>query len=120
MGSIIVSTKFKRYLLVTILILGLLVVGCETSAEVARSIKDIEPQITVSAYDLLGDYEANEVAADLKYKDRVVLVTGGIDRFVSGEEPKVYFDTGSGFTGLTCGFSPEEAVSVAALKKVSK
>ena len=111
------SVTLRDYFLFPILVMGLLVVACETSAEVSREIRDIEPQMTVSANDLLGDYEANEVAADLKYKDKVVLVTGVIDRFVSGEEPKVYFDTGSGITEVTCGFSSQEVVSVAELKK---
>ena len=111
------AATLRRYFLLPLLLGGLLLVGCETSAEVAREIRDVEPQMTVSANDLLGDYEANEVAADLKYKDKVVLVTGVIKSFVSGDEPKVYFDTGGGFTEVTCGFSPEEVVSVAELRK---
>ena len=105
----------KLYL-ATILIL-ILAIGCKTSSEVSREIKDMNAQVTVSAWDLLAAYEANEVAADLKYKNRVVFITGTVDRFVSHEEPLVYFRTGLGMMGVSCGFSSLEAPHVAQLSK---
>ena len=107
-----------RTLRLVIATAGLLsVFACTSNVEVASEIQGIESELTVSAYELLGDYEANEVNADLKYKDKVVLVTGIIDRIISGDEPKVYFDNGSSFTEVTCGFSPAEVESVARLRK---
>ena len=96
-----------------------------------------EPKMTVSAYDLLRDYEDNEVAADLKYKDKVVLVTGVIDSIYSGDVPTVTFSTPGvmekallvdnpkgiseevvlALQWVTCRFSPEEVVSVGELRK---
>ena len=92
-----------------------------------------EPQITVSAYELLRDYEDNEVAADLKYKGKVVLVTGVII-FISANSgiSTVAFNTPgmlmkeieSGNTPgvaavqlVTCKFGRDGVASVAKLSK---
>jgi len=47
----------------------------ETEAEIASE----EPAMTVSASELYADYEANGVAADDKYKGKVLLVTGEVN-----------------------------------------
>ena len=114
-----IRSRTRQYVMISlssVLILAL-AIGCETSSEVSREIKHRSVQMTVSAWDLLAAYEANQVAADLKYKDQVVLITGMIDRFVGNEEPLVYFDTGLGMMEVSCGFSPLDATNVAQLHK---
>jgi len=36
--------------------------------------------VTIGARELFADYEANEIAADRKYKNKVLQVTGTVDR----------------------------------------
>ncbi len=48
----------------------------ETSKTIPTPQKEI---ISVTAYKLFGDYEANEVSADAKYKDKTLNISGTID-----------------------------------------
>ncbi len=55
------------------LLLGL--AGCKTKKPPKASTPEA-PAATVKAGDLLNEYSANALAADAKYKDRVIQVTG--------------------------------------------
>lgn len=60
--------KFYTFLIsVTVFLL----VGCNLS-------KEIKPLIEVTAIQLLNDYSKNELAADKKYKDQIIEITGDV------------------------------------------
>jgi len=60
----------------------------ETETETEISLK--EPAITVSARQLHADYEANGVAADGKYKGKVLQVTGVVNTIDRDIMDKIY------------------------------
>lgn len=76
-----------------------------------------EVPIEVTARQLFADYDANEVAADEKYKSKTLLVTGkisSIGKDVLGD-PYVQFAIGSDVYGVQCMFDGSSGLS--SLKK---
>ena len=62
----------------------MLLLSCATDTEIETTILDEPIALEVSAVELRFDYDANDVAGDLKYKDKVVALTG----YVSGIHSK--------------------------------
>jgi hypothetical protein len=62
------------------LLLGglLLVVACNRPVKPSGPVEPPKPVATVTADELLAEYQKNEVAADQKYKDKLVQVTGKV------------------------------------------
>jgi hypothetical protein len=71
------------------------------------------------AQEIFDDYDANQVAADVKYLDKKVVVHGKIGSINSGlgNTPYVVFKIKSGFGGPQAHFSKENIPDVAKLKK---
>jgi hypothetical protein len=55
--------------------------ACDSFAPTSTesSVADAQPELSVGADQLVNDYNANEVAADEKYKGKVIEVSGRID-----------------------------------------
>ena len=73
------KNKHLLSLLTVILFSLFAIASSESEDEVQNEISDVEPEITVKASVLAAEYQENEVAADLKYKGKVLLVTGTVD-----------------------------------------
>jgi len=95
------------------LVVGAVACGTSSPAPTASP-----AQTTVS--DLLAEFEANEVAADAKYGDKIVRLTGvvdTIDKDVFGT-PHVRLTTGSFFgSGVDCYFRDDAEPDLAQLSK---
>lgn len=93
----------------------------ETSS-VDADISTTEPVLSISAKKLYSEYEANEVAADLKYKGKVIEVTGIVRLIDRGLMDEIYVTLkGNEYFGdIQCFFSESRAQEAAALKKGSK
>jgi len=110
--------RFISYISLFILLLTL--VACETDAQVAEEISSKAPDYVVTAQQLFSEYEANEIGADAKYKDKVLLVTG-----VVTEIGKDIFDTPQikmaldmfGMEGVQCSFADKEVPGLANIAK---
>ena len=95
-------------------------VGCslETDQE-TKEVKAMTPVYNLSADALYSEYEANQVAADNKYKGKIIIVTGkvqdiGLDIM---DQPYIVIG-GKGFLdGVQCMFSPSENNTVARISK---
>lgn len=75
--------------------------------------------LSVSPRQLMADYEANEVAADQQYKDKVLLVSGivtNIGKDVMGEI-YVTLSAGDALGGVQCSFSESHTQEAARLSK---
>jgi hypothetical protein len=72
----------------------------------------------VTAIDLYDDYQANEVAADNKYRNKRLLVTGVVDEITKDflDTPIVTLMTGSEFFYVSASF-PKDDIKVAELSK---
>ena len=108
--------------LVSIVILTAL--GCTTEEAVEEDIKREAPSATViqvTAPDLIAAYEANEIAADLKYKGKILDIIGTIDDL--GEDMLgtkcLTLSDGSDFsiTDVKCFFSDKHVSQLANLQK---
>ena len=103
-----------------ILLLLVAFTACETEEQVAKEIEALAPEYVLTAQQLFSEYEANEVAADLKYKGKVLLVTG-----VVTDIGKDIFDTPFiemsldqfGLEGVRCKFAEKEVPGIASISK---
>ncbi|GEM_PF-2148178 len=77
----------------------------------------------IDAASLFAEYEANEVAADLKYKDKQLEVSGTITNFrtdLTGN-PVIFFGiSAGGYSGVEATFGKDKASNIATLSKGQK
>ena len=97
--------QMKLFPLTVLLALLAVVVACETETGIAKEIADKEPELVVSAAQMVADYEENESAGDEKYKGKVVLVTGVISTIYRGILQTPYVELEA---GVRCNFSDNE------------
>lgn len=79
--------------------------ACETESGIAESIADEDPEFRISAVQLFAEYEANEAAANEKYKGKVIVVTGVISKIYRGILYTPYVELAA---GIRCNFSDME------------
>ena len=97
--------QMKLFPLAVLLALLAVMVACETETGIAKEIADKEPELVVSAAQMVADYEENESAGDEKYKGKVVLVTGVISTIYRGILQTPYVELEA---GVRCNFSDNE------------
>lgn len=98
--------------------------GCTVSdAEVEQvelDIADAPIEITVTAVQMYEDYENNEIAANQKYDEKVLVVSGIIESFGGGEDSAYYVDLATGdftLTNVRCYFSQSHLNDITSLQK---
>lgn len=83
--------------------------------------KEAVPQVTVTSAVLAKDYSENEVAADDKYKGKLIEISGkvtGVDNGITDNEFIVKLSDGEyDFSGPWCYMKPSEKEEVIAIKK---
>jgi len=90
------KNKHLLSLLTVILFSLFAIASSESEDEVQNEISDVEPEITVKASVLSAEYQENEVAADLKYKGKVLLVTGTVDDIGKDITDSIYVSVSDG------------------------
>lgn len=78
------------------------------------------PKEWIAAHSLFAEYEANEVAANKKYKGKLVAVRGVVTEIKSSMMgyPEVYFTVDQyGYKNVVCQFSKKEEDKIAELKR---
>jgi len=105
-----------------------LLIGCPSQNEQPKHVSlpqeakptaPATPEVTVTAMKLWQDYEDNEVAADMRYKDRWLLVSGeidAIDKDFSGK-PYLYLKSPSLIMRVPIRFQADESALISTLKK---
>ena len=114
------TTKIKHLLSATFFAAFLiLAVASSDDKKTESEISTNEPTISVSAKQLYKDYTDNEVAADLKYKDHVLVVTGRVDEIAKDITDDIYVTIkGDEYFGdAQCFFSKDHTNEAAQLKK---
>jgi hypothetical protein len=78
-----------------------------------------EAAIKVTAVQLAADYKANQVAADSKYKGKVIEITGTINSIGKDilDTPYVALNSGDMFTTVQCMFDKSNQAELATLSK---
>ncbi len=120
-------TMHLSKLLVVVLSLPLLTVAlsCTVSQEEAEQadteISDAPIDVRVTAYHLSEDYKSNELAANQKYDDKVLAVTGTIEEISGGNDgAALYVDLETGdfsFVSVRCPFSDDRLGELLTLAK---
>ena len=113
------NTKRHIASLVTLLVFSVLAIGSTESEEDTKEVQSKTPSYTLSADQLYREYESNEVAADEKYKGKIVIVSGKIQDIGKDimDEPYIVIG-GEGFLdGVQCSFAKSQESSIARLSK---
>jgi hypothetical protein len=102
-----------------IALFGVLAGGSADTDADTKSVQSKIPSYTLSAENLYAEYKANEVAADMRYKGHVVVVSGRIDSIGKDIMDQAYVVIGGeGYLdGVQCTFTGSENLSVAQLSK---
>ena len=108
--------------LVTAVLVGFLIilaVGSTDTEEETVAVKEQAASYTISANAICSEYESNEVAADSKYKGKVIIVTGVIQDIGKDILDKAYIVVGGqGFLdGVQCTFAESQNSVIAQLSK---
>ena len=98
----------KKFLIITvILVLGAAIYGYLEFNRGVESNAEAKSDVTISANELLTAFQTDEAAANAKYNDKVVEVTGAV-RDAQQTEGKlvVSLDAGDSMAGVTCEMDP--------------
>jgi hypothetical protein len=89
-------------------------------AQAAATDEDWRLRYPINAYNLVSDYEANEVSADLQYKGHVIAVRGtvlGIHKDLSDRPYVSIGDNGTRVRGVSCYFRDADVERLSKLTK---
>ncbi len=105
--------------LLTLSILTMLALGSADSEQETQQVKSSEPESSLTAPQLYADYDANEVAADNRYKGKVVVVNGIVEDIGKDLLDNAYIMLFSGdmMFGVQCFFAESEEHSFGSLSK---
>lgn len=95
----------------------ILAVGSTDTDTDTQKVQSQAPSYTLSANQLYNEYNSNEVAADSKYKGKIVIVTGTIQDIGKDIMDEAYIVIGGGgfLDGVQCTFTKGEQSTVARL-----
>jgi len=98
---------------------GIIAVGSTDTDTDTQKVQSQAPSYTLSASQLFSEYKNNEVAADAKYKGKVVIVSGTIQNIGKDIMDDAYIVIGGGgfLDGVQCTFTKGQQSSVARLSK---
>jgi hypothetical protein len=89
-----------------------------------ESAKDAKADLTVDAKDIIKDYKENEVAADEKYKNKIVQVSGVVNEIKKDFMDEIYVSVNTGkeleFEDVWVYFDGDATKKAKALKKGDK
>jgi hypothetical protein len=115
------SKNLSRHIASFVVLVAFLVlaVGSTDTDTDTQKVQSKAPSYTLSANQLYNEYSSNEVAADSKYKGKVVIVTGTIQDIGKDIMDDAYIVIGGGgfLDGVQCTFTKGEQSSVARLSK---
>lgn len=115
------NSNGKRHVLsiIVLFVFGFLAVGSIDTEEETKKVQSQTPSYRLSADKLYSEYDANEVAADNKYKGKVVVVSGTIRDIGKDIIDQAYIVIGGdGFLdGVHCVFTEDQHSSFDRLSK---
>lgn len=84
----------------------------------ANKVASENPSYNLTPEQLYGEYDANKVAADAKYKDKVVKITGSIESIGKDVVDTAYIVIGgNGLNGVQCMFPKGQELAISQLSK---
>ncbi|MCZ7649518.1 MAG: OB-fold putative lipoprotein [Planctomycetota bacterium] len=109
-------------ILIGVIVFGVLFVLYLAGSAMKRqesSVKSEEPAARLLATKIMAEYEANEVGADARYKDKVVEVTGEVNHVGKDlfNDPYVTLKTDNVLLSVQCFFKEKDAGQLGSLSK---
>lgn len=110
-----------------ILLAGILIVGIAAFIAFSQfnlkveSVEKMRVQVEISAKELLGNYEEDELRSNENYLDKVILVEGEVvDVEISETKKSVFLETGNDLSRIICQLddSVEEVPSIGEIVKI--
>ena len=113
--------EHRNMFVVALVVLVALISGCRrggADSPGGAAIQGIESKYVMRAEQLYDDYMRNEVAADMKYGEQVVLIRGYVQQIAEDiiGDPYVVLSDGSIF-GVQCYFNDRDRAELATLEK---
>jgi hypothetical protein len=107
----------KKILLV-VLVLGLMgaSVGFYFYTKTPDDIRDLKEDFTLSAIDLVQAFNENEEAANQKFLNKVIVVSGTIADIKTDSNPTLQLEGTDLLSGVTCSFYEDEVAKLKTLK----
>lgn len=105
---------------IIIVLFGLLVFGQYLRQREELEAEQQPPALTITADRLMREYEANEVAADRRYKGKVIVVTGVIDSIGTDVLDTLYVvlqAESEGLSRVQCYFGDSHATELSQLRE---
>lgn len=116
-----------RLIIPMALLVAALMIGCTVSPEEAgqaeADIAGLPVEVTATAIEMYNDYDANEVAANLKYDGKVLEVSGIVANISGGDDQAYYVDLATGqftLTSVRCHFGENHLADIAQMLKGDK
>ncbi len=116
----------RRYIdgLIALVVLMGWVLACSSSERDAAETAKTPPAAVVMADELFNAYKANEVAADQRFKGKVISVTGNVQSIGKDILDNPYLTIGAGtmseFESVQASFPKESGSALAAISKGQK
>jgi hypothetical protein len=114
----------KKHLLsiIALFVLGLLAIASLDTEDDTKKVQLQAPSYRLTAASLYNEYDANEVAADNKYKGQIVVVSGTIQDIGKDimDQAYIVFAGDDFLEGVQCTFTKEQQSSIARLSKGQK
>ncbi|MEE4197520.1 MAG: hypothetical protein V2I54_07745 [Bacteroidales bacterium] len=83
----------------------------------AGNLHNVEPDFIVTSRELMNDFSVNEVLANSRYVDKILLVKGEIEEIIdSNDELIILLKTDDMFSGISCRMEDPEDVKAGLLK----
>lgn len=118
---------FVVYAILVLALIGSLGGSKDSSSTATQASKEAapEPALTVTAFKMASDYKENEVAADAKYKDKIVEVSGTVDTIGKdiADTPYIAFATENQYeviNRIQCMFSTKDTETLSSVTKGQK
>lgn len=115
------NKNLKKHIasLVVLVMFGVLAAGSTDTDVDTQNVQSQAPSYVLSANELYREYENNEVAADSKYKGKVVMVSGTIQDIGKDILDEAYIIIGgTGFLdGVQCFFTESQLSAISGLSK---
>ena len=104
-----------------VVIFSIIAIASTDEETIEVDIASKSPEVTVSAYEIYQAYEANEVAADLKYKEKVIQVSGVVESIEKDLMDTIYVSLSVGdeyeISSVQCFFADSHKADAASLSK---
>ena len=103
-----------RIMILILSFITIFLASCETQQGIEKEVGSTSPKEVINSFKLCEEYDKNEVAADLTFKDKVLYVVGPIKTIGVEVMGNPYISLAP---GLTCYFSEAHKTEIANLRK---